>query len=132
MIIAAIVAAVFAEPIVQYLLAPGFGPAMQALTVHLMRLLLIPPIIFAVSGVVMGILYAHQNFWLPGLAPSMYNLGIIFGALVLVPFFDVYGLALGAIIGALLHLLVQVPGLRRGEDAIHRPTWPCAIPACRK
>ncbi len=43
----------------------------------------------------------------------MYNLGIIFGALVLVPFFDVYGLALGAIIGALLHLLVQVPGLRR-------------------
>ncbi len=113
MIIAAAAAAVFAEPIVHYLLAPGFGPAAQALTVRLMRLLLIPPIIFAVSGVVMGILYAHQNFWLPGLAPSMYNLGIIFGALVLVPFFDVYGLALGAIIGALLHLLVQVPGLRR-------------------
>jgi putative peptidoglycan lipid II flippase len=110
---AAIVAAVFAEPIVHYLLAPGFGPAVQALTVQLMRLLLIPPIIFAVSGVVMGVLYAHQSFWLPGLAPSMYNLGIIFGALVLVPFFDVYGLAFGAIIGALLHLLVQVPGLRR-------------------
>ena len=63
----------------------------------------------------MGILYAHQSFWLPGLAPSMYNLGIIFGALVLVPFFGVYGLAIGAIIGALLHLLVQVPGLRRVE-----------------
>jgi putative peptidoglycan lipid II flippase len=111
--LAAIVAAILAEPIVHYLLAPGFGPAAQALTVRLLRLLLIPPIIFAVSGVVMGILYAHQNFWLPGLAPSMYNLGIIFGALVLVPFFDVYGLALGAIIGALLHLLIQVPGLRR-------------------
>ncbi len=113
LIIAAIIAAIFAEPIVHYLLAPGFGPAAQALTVQLMRLLLIPPIIFAVSGVVMGILYAHQNFWLPGLAPSMYNLGIIFGALALVPFFGIYGLALGAIIGALLHLLVQVPGLWR-------------------
>ncbi len=78
-----------------------------------MRLLLIPPIIFAVSGVVMGILYAHQSFWLPGLAPSMYNLGIIFGALVLAPFLDVFGLAIGAIIGAVLHLLIQVPGLRR-------------------
>jgi putative peptidoglycan lipid II flippase len=110
---AAILAALFAEPIVRYLLAPGFSPEMQALTVNLMRVLLIPPIIFAISGVVMGILYAHQSFWLPGLAPSMYNLGIIFGALVLVPFFGVYGLAFGAIIGALLHLLVQVPGLRR-------------------
>jgi putative peptidoglycan lipid II flippase len=113
LIIAAAVAALFAEPIVRYLLAPGFDPAAQALTVNLMRLLLIPPIIFAVSGVVMGILYAHQSFWLPGLAPSAYNLGIIFGALALAPFLGVYGLALGAIIGAVLHLLIQVPGLRR-------------------
>jgi putative peptidoglycan lipid II flippase len=113
LIVAAVIAALLAEPIVRYLLAPGFNPEMQALTVNLMRLLLIPPIIFAVSGVVMGILYAHQSFWLPGLAPSMYNLGIIFGAIALVPFLDVYGLAIGAIIGALLHLLIQVPGLRR-------------------
>jgi putative peptidoglycan lipid II flippase len=113
LIIAAAITALLAEPIVRYLLAPGFSAEAQALTVQLMRLLLIPPIIFGVSGVVMGILYAHQSFWLPGLAPSMYNLGIIFGAVVLAPFLDVYGLALGAIIGALLHLLIQVPGLRR-------------------
>jgi len=113
LIAAALIAAVFAEPIVRYLLAPGFTPEAQALTVQLMRLLLIPPIIFGVSGVVMGILYAHQSFWLPGLAPSMYNLGIIFGAIVLAPFLDVFGLAIGAILGALLHLLIQMPGLRR-------------------
>lgn len=76
-----------------------------------MQIMLVPPIIFGISGVVMGMLYAHQSFWLPGLAPSMYNLGIIFGALVLSPTLGVYGLAIGAIIGALLHLLVQVPGL---------------------
>jgi putative peptidoglycan lipid II flippase len=109
----AFIAALLAEPIVRYLLAPGFRAEAQALTVQLMRLLLIPPVIFAVSGVVMGILYAHQSFWLPGLAPAMYNLGIIFGAIVLAPFLNVFGLALGAIIGALLHLLIQVPGLRR-------------------
>jgi len=110
---AALAAALLAEPLVQSLLAPGFDPAQQALTVRLMRLLLIPPVIFGVSGVVMGILYAHQSFWLPGLAPSMYNLGIIFGALALAPALDVVGLAIGAIIGAILHLLVQVPGLIR-------------------
>ncbi len=113
LIFAAIIAALLAEPIVRYILAPGFGPVEQALTVSLMRWLLIPPIIFAVSGVVMGILYAHQSFWLPGLAPSAYNLGIIFGAIALAPTFGVYGLAFGAIIGAALHLLIQVPGLRR-------------------
>ena len=108
---AALIAMLLAEPIVQVLLAPGFSPDKQQLTVQLMRLLLFPPIIFGVSGVVMGILYAHQSFWLPGLAPSMYNLGIIFGALVLSPSLGVYGLAIGAIAGAALHLLVQVPGL---------------------
>ncbi len=111
LIAAAVLAALFAEPIVRYLLAPGFGPEKQQLTVQLMRLLLIPPIIFGISGVVMGILYAHQSFWLPGLAPSMYNLGIIAGAIVLAPTLGVFGLAIGAIFGALLHLLVQVPGL---------------------
>ena len=111
LIAAAVLAAVFAEPIVRYLLAPGFNAEMQQLTIHLMRLLLIPPIIFGISGVVMGILYAHQSFWLPGLAPSMYNLGIIAGSIVLAPTLGVFGLAIGAIFGALLHLLVQVPGL---------------------
>jgi len=111
LIAAAILAALFAEPLVRYLLAPGFGPEKQQLTVELMRLMLIPPIIFGISGIVMGILYAHQSFWLPGLAPSMYNLGIIAGALVLAPTLGIFGLAIGAIVGALLHLLVQVPGL---------------------
>ncbi len=109
--VAALIAVVLAGPIVQYLLAPGFSPEKQQLTVQLMQIMLVPPIIFGISGVVMGILYAHQSFWLPGLAPSMYNLGIIFGALVLSPALGVYGLAFGAIVGAVLHLLVQVPGL---------------------
>ena len=110
---AAVVAALFAGPIMRYLLAPGFSPEKQQLSIQLMQLMLIPPIIFGISGVVMGILYAHQSFWLPGLAPSMYNLGIIAGALLLAPTLGVFGLAIGAIIGAGLHLLVQIPGLIR-------------------
>ncbi len=111
LIAAAVIAVLLAGPIVRYLLAPGFSPEKQQLTIQLMQLMLVPPIIFGISGVVMGILYAHQSFWLPGLAPSMYNLGIIAGALLLAPTLGVFGLAIGAIIGALLHLLVQIPGL---------------------
>ncbi len=109
--IAAALAALLAEPIVTYVLAPGFSPEKQALTIPLMRLLLIAPIIFSVSGVVMGILNAKQNFLLPGLAPIMYNLSIIGGATFLSPTLGIDGLAIGAVIGAGLHLLVQVPGL---------------------
>lgn len=108
--IAAVIAALFAEPLVTYL-APGFSAEKQALTVPLMRLMLIAPIIFSVSGVVMGILNAKQDFILPGLAPIAYNLAIIAGAVLLSPTLGIYGLAIGAAIGAGLHFLVQVPGL---------------------
>jgi putative peptidoglycan lipid II flippase len=108
--VSAIIAALLAEPLV-VALAPGFSPAKQALTIPLMRLMLIAPIIFSVSGVVMGILNAKQDFILPGLAPIAYNLAIIAGAMLLSPTLGIYGLAIGAVIGAGLHFLVQIPGL---------------------
>ncbi|NIV37483.1 MAG: murein biosynthesis integral membrane protein MurJ, partial [Anaerolineae bacterium] len=85
----------------------------QALTVDLMRLMLITPVIFGVSGVFMGILNAQQHFLLPALAPILYNLGIILGALFLAPDMGVMGLAVGVVAGALGHLVVQIPGLVR-------------------
>jgi putative peptidoglycan lipid II flippase len=83
------------------------------LTVRLLRLMLVTPIIFAISGVVMSALNAHQHFLLPALAPSIYNLSIIGGAVVLGPRLGVRGMAVGVVVGSLLHLLVQVPQLLR-------------------
>lgn len=108
-----LVAALLAEPIVRLLVVPGFPPAQQALTANLMRIMLLTPIIFGVSGIFMGLLNAHQHFVLPAAAPSLYNLGIILGALVLAPWWGVYGLALGVVLGALLHLGIQLPWLVR-------------------
>ncbi len=105
---------VFALALVRTVIAPGFDdPSQQALTVSLLRLMLLSPIIFGVSGIVMGALNAHQHFLLPALAPSVYNLSIIGGALLLGPHLGVMGMAVGVVVGALLHLLVQVPGLMR-------------------
>jgi len=104
-------AALMAPQIVAYVIAPGFGPAQQALTAQLMRIMLITPAIFGVSGIVMAILNARQHFALPALAPILYNLGIIAGALFLAPTLGVLGLALGVVSGAACHLLIQVPGL---------------------
>src|SRR6185503_4993577 len=67
--------------------------------------------IFSISGLVMASLQANQHFLMPALAPTVYNVGQIFGAYFLAPLYGVHGLIYGVIIGAALHLLVQVPVL---------------------
>lgn len=101
--------AIFAREVVALTVARGFAPSDQALTADLMRWMLVTPIIFGVSGIVMGILNSHQHFVLPALAPVVYNAAIIAGALVLAPTLGVYGLVVGVVAGALLHLAVQIP-----------------------
>jgi putative peptidoglycan lipid II flippase len=110
--IGALIAFVFAPQINTYLLVPGFDADAQAQTTELMRIMLPTVVIFGASGLLMGILNAHQHFLLPALAPSAYNLGIIGGAVFLSPSMGVHGLAWGTVLGAGLHLLVQVPALR--------------------
>lgn len=119
--------AVLAGPLVRNVIAPGFAPAQQAQVIQVMRMDLIATMIFSISGLVMAGLQANQHFFLPALAPLLYNAGQIFGALVLAPNtgyhlagftlpsfgFGVRGLVYGVILGALLHLAVQVPGLLR-------------------
>lgn len=105
--------ALLAPTLVRTVIAPGFDPPLRMLTVRLLRLMLITPIIFAISGVVMSALNAHQHFLLPALAPSIYNLSIIGGAVVLGPRLGVRGMAVGVVVGSVLHLLVQVPQLLR-------------------
>ncbi len=109
----ALLAGLTAPWLVATLIAPGFPPAQQQLTVALMRVMLLSTIVFGVSGVVMGALNAYQHFLLPAVAPMLYNLGIIGGAVLLSPTQGVMGLAVGVVVGAALHLLVQVPSLLR-------------------
>ena len=106
---------VFAPQIVEkglFALAPG-NPAQIELTVELLRIMLPTVIIFGVSGLVMGMLNAHQIFLLPALAPAMYSLGLMAGTLLLPQSLGVRRLAIGAVIGAGAHLALQVPSLLR-------------------
>jgi len=107
--------AIFAPALVRYVLAPGFAefPIKEALTIHLLRLMLPSAVIFGLSGLVMGILNSHQVFLVPALAPSMYQIGMIIGVVGLAPKFDILGLGYGVLIGASLHLLLQLPSLVR-------------------
>jgi len=125
----AVVVALVAQPLVRWELgiAPGFNETQQALVTELMRLNLFATLIFSISGLVMAGLQANQHFLLPAMAPLLYNIGQIFGALILAPEqgysigpvtlpafgLGVHGLVYGVILGAFLHLGIQIPGLLR-------------------
>ena len=121
--------AIFAGQLVGWQLgiAPGFVETQQALVIDLMRINLIATLLFSVSGLVIAGLQANQHFLLPALARSMYDVGTLFGVIILAPQtgyqigpvtlpafgMGIFGLAYGTVLGALLFLLIQVPGLIR-------------------
>jgi len=109
-------AAIFAPQIVRdglFLLDPLQDPGQEALTIRLLRIMLPSVVIFGLSGLVMGILNANQVFLIPAVAPAMYSLGWILGVLVFPASWGIDRLAWGALLGSLLHLLLQVPRLVR-------------------
>lgn len=111
--IASLLVFLFAPWLVANVVAPGFDAAGRAQTVELMRILLISTMIFSVSGIVMGILQSFNHFLLPAIAPIMFDLGLLFGVVFLLDPLGVHGIAFGAVLGAAMHLCVQVPGLIR-------------------
>lgn len=124
--------ALFAPQLVSGILLPSRPPEQQQLAIAMVRLMMLTPFIFSISGLVMGILQSHAAFWLPAIAVGMNHIGIMFGALMIAPLLpahpnvgqvgalNVMGLAYGALLSAILHLAVQLPGLRR-LDAALRP-----------
>lgn len=92
------------------LIAPGFDAGRRDLLTSFMRVIFLSPALLGVSMIFGGILQSLRLFVLYSIAPIFYNLGIIFGALFLVPILGPIGLADGVILGAFLHLLIQFIG----------------------
>lgn len=103
-----------AAPFVLKLIAPGFEGEKLNLAVKLSRIMFLQPIFLGVSVVFSGILQSTHRFLSYALAPIFYNIGIIFGILVLAQKFGPAGLAWGVVTGAVLHMLVQYPAARHG------------------
>jgi putative peptidoglycan lipid II flippase len=117
--IASILAFIFTPFLIESVIAPAYPPETAALSISLMRMLLIGTIVFSLSFIMTGILHSHNHFLLPALAPIINDMGILFGVVFLVSRFGVYGTVYGAILGAFMHLLIQIPGLVRFRARWH-------------
>jgi len=109
-----IVAGIFAlfAPLLMRLITPGFSPEKLQGVTMLTRIMFLSPIFLGISGIFGGILNSFKRFLIYSLAPIMYNLGIIFGAIFLVKPFGIAGLAWGVVIGAFLHMAIQFPNVK--------------------
>lgn len=107
-ILLSILVFIFAGPLVR-LIAPAFSPAEASLMVNLTRIMLLAQLFFCLSNFLTGMIQSHQRFLVPALSPVVYNLGIIFGIVVLSPWLGIYGPTIGVVLGAFFHLIIQLP-----------------------
>lgn len=106
-----IISAIFVSPL-NDILVPGFEGKQKQLTDNLTRIILLGQLLLVIGSLFIGIAQSFQRFLLPALAPLFYNLGIIFGIIFLSPKFGITGPAIGVVIGAFLHVAIQIPFLK--------------------
>jgi putative peptidoglycan lipid II flippase len=95
------------------LMAPGFSGEQLNLLTSLTRIVIFGEMLFIIGSFLSAILQSYSHFFIPGLALSLYNFGIILGILLLSPFVGIFSAAYGIVIGALIFVLVQVPLVRK-------------------
>ncbi len=94
----------------QYIV-PGFSLAAQEEFVTLSRILLLSPLLLGVSNLFGAVTQSLRRFFVFAAGPILYNIGIIIGIVFLLPSYGLAGVVYGVLIGALLHVLVQLPVL---------------------
>ncbi len=114
----ALIAFVFAGALT-HIFFPGFSPENYATLVILLRVLLLQPLFLSVSNLLGVVTQLQNRFVLYALSPILYNVGIIVGIIVFYPLFGIGGLALGVVLGAILHLAVQLPLMRESHMSPH-------------
>ncbi len=109
--VVSVVAFIFAPFLITTVYMPTSAPETQLMAINMLRILLISTLIFTISGISADILQSHHHFLSPALAPIMFDVGILIGVLFLIGPLGIYGIAWGAVLGAVLHLTVQIPAL---------------------
>jgi putative peptidoglycan lipid II flippase len=112
-LIVSIVVFIFAEGITAYRTGGAFTQRQIDIAANLTRIMLFAQFFFAISNFMTGILQSYQRFIVPALAPVFYNFGILLGVFLFSSQFGIYAAGLGVIIGAFLHMFIQIPYVSR-------------------
>ena len=118
-------------PLTADIVVPGFDPATRALYTDLFRVMCFTQVLFAGSMALGEVLIAERRFFFYGAAPLLYNLGIVVGTVLLVDAIGIFAPAVGAVLGASMHLGIRLSGITRTTFR-PRPRLQLATPAIRE
>lgn len=107
----AVVILLFAQPLIEHVVAPGLPPEEVGNAVTIMRLLAINPLLFTISGVLTSVQQTMGRFFFYAIAPLFYNLTIIASIFIFKDNLGLVGLGVGALIGGILQLVIVMFGL---------------------
>jgi len=125
-LVVSIIAYVFIPNLITILL-PGFkgDPSLPEL-IQATRILLLSPIFLGFSNFLSSITQMRRRFLVYAISPILYNVGIIFGIIFLYPVIGMYGLMWGVVIGAFLHMVIQIPFIMQNDtfpSIVFRISW---------
>ncbi len=92
------------------------------LVVLMSRIMLLSPIFFGLQNIFTSVTQLYKKFFVFAIAPIVYNMGILFGVIVLYPVMGAKGLAYGVILGAFTHMAIQIPLLYYLGFSFARPS----------
>lgn len=101
---------IFADSLIG-LLAPNLKPENFEQAVTMMRIIALNPLFFTLSGVITSVQQTIGRFFFFAVAPLTYNVAIIISLYLSVNTLGIIGLAVGALVGAILQLLVAWAGM---------------------
>jgi len=104
---------IFAREITVLRTGTQITPEQIDIIVNLTRLMIFAQFFFAISNFFTGILQSYHRFIVPALASILYNIGILIGVYFLSDMMGIYAAGIGVLIGAFLHMLVQIPVVLR-------------------
>ena len=120
-LVASVLIIIFADPLVRYVVGPGLDESGRSLAISMMRVIAVNPFLFAIAAVIASMQQAVGRFTFYALAPTIYNVGIIIGAVFFTGGINIFGwhvfdggimgVALGVVLGSILQLLVSSIGL---------------------
>ena len=87
----------------------GFSPDQVILMANMTKVMLAAQGLFLISNFFSAIIQSNQRFLIPALSPVFYNLGIIAAIILFTPFLGIWAPVLGVVLGAFLHLALQIP-----------------------
>src|SRR3989344_5834752 len=105
--------AFFFAPRLVVALFPGFDASAAHDVTLLMRIMLLQPIFLGISNLFASVTQLERRFFVYAISPILYNIGLIIGVVFFYPNMGLPGLAWGVVLGAILHLSIQIPVIVR-------------------